>query len=369
MKKVALRRLLNMQKKISSPQFFGLFLFCFIASSMDISLYLMIKMVSFDSYISVFIGNIIGIVPLVIFIYIFNNFTDKDISNKNIFVFGKIFGRIINYVLAILFFIIGATFLFDLSNFTISQYLDDTNIIYIFILLGIIIYHINNKGIEVIGRVSAIFIFIFFLLFIIGEVPLIKIVSINNLKPFLEYGIKKPMLAGIINSIITIIPTYTLLIVPKDNITDKGKAIKYLIVSYIISSFIIFIISFTANSILGSYLINLYQYPGYIILKKVTYFNFIERIENFLSFYFIISLFITISMIFYYIKSIIKKGKNSKVLNMFLIVTMIVFSFYFFKNTTIFNNYIFYIYPYILSLILIIHIIILIGIIVKKKST
>ena len=356
-----------MKKKISSPQMFSIFILCFISSLVDISFYTIIKFATVDSYISVFIGTIIGIIPLLIFLYIFNNYSTKSIDEKNILLFGKIFGTFINYLLAILFFIIGATLLFDISNFTISQYLDDTNIIYILILFGITIYHINNKGIEVIGRVSTIFLFIFFLLFTIGEIPLIKNISLDNLKPILEYGLNKPLLAGFINSIITTIPTYSLLIISKDNITDKKKATKYLIIAYIISSITVFIISFTSISILGKCLINLYQYPGYIILKKVSIFHFIERIENFLSFYWIISSFITITMALYYTKSIIKKGKNSKLFNIILVTIMILFSFYFFKNTTIFNNYIFYIYPYILRLILFIHIIILIKIALNKK--
>lgn len=355
-----------MKEKISSIQIFSIFILSFVSSSIGLSLYMTIKIASIDSYIGVLIGSIIGIIPFLIFLYIFNYKKDKTIFEKNIFLFGKILGNIINYLLSILFFFIGAIILFNLSNFIVSQYLYDTPLLHILILFGIVLYHILNKGIETISRVSFIFTIIFLSFFIFGVIVLNNEVKLDNLKPILEFGLYKPFIAGCANSIITTIPFYTILVIPKNNITDKEKTTKYLIIGYIISVIMLFMISFISTSILGKYLINLYQYPGYMTLKKVSIFNFIDRIENFLSLHWILSCFITITMTLYYIKSNIKRNGNSKILNIILCLTIIIFSYKLFKNNTIFNNYIYYVYPYILLSVLIISIIITINIIIRK---
>lgn len=355
-----------MKEKISSIQLFSMFILSFISSSIGLSLYMTVKIASIDSYIGVLIGSFIGIIPFLIFLYIFNYKKDKTIFEKNTILFGKVFGNIINYILVILFFFVGAIILFNLSNFIVSQYLADTPLIYILILFGIILYHILNKGIETISRVSTIFCLIFLSFFVFGVIVLNKDVKLDNLKPILEFGLNKPLIAGCANSIITTIPFYTILVIPKNNIIDNKKTTKYLVIGYIISSFMLFMISFISTSILGKYLINLYQYPGYMTLKKVSIFEFIDRIENFLSLHWILSCFITITMILYYIKSNIKRNGNSKLLNIILCLSMIIFSYKAFKNSTVFNNYIYYVYPYVLLAIFTISVLTIINIFIRK---
>ncbi len=62
---------------------------------------------------------------------------------------------------------------------------------------------------------------------------------------------------------------------------------------------IIFTIAIVTSSILGKYLLQTYQYPVYITLKRISLFNFIDRIENFLSFQWILSGITVIAMTIY----------------------------------------------------------------------
>lgn len=358
-----------MKEKINSIQFTSTFILCIISSSIGLSLYTTIKIASIDSYISVVIGSILGLIPLILFLYIFNYQIDAPIYKKNTLIFGKIFGNIINIIITILYLIIGITILFNLGNFIVSQYLSETPLLLILIVLGLTIFYIINKGIETITRVSSIFIVIVIFSFIFSFIYLFQEIKLDNLKPILEFGLKKPLLGGFVNMLITTSPIFTLLIFPKENITDEEKITKYIIIGYIISAIIIFLISFLSNAILGKYLIKLYQYPGYISLKKISLFNFIDRIENFLSIHWILSCFICLSIILYYIKTNIKRKGNSKLLNIFLCIIVIILSYNIFKNNTQFNNYIYMYYPYILLTLLIIYIIIALSIIIKKKIT
>lgn len=355
-----------MLKKINILEYQSLLILCSLSSSLGISLYYTVKFSSIDSYIAILIGNIIGFIPLFIFIYIFNYEEDKSLDKKIISLFEKKIGKVISIILSILFFILASTILYNISNFIVSQYLSDTNIIYIMILFGIVLYTSLNKGIETISRISFIFTYIFFFLFLLAVISIINEIDLDNIKPFLEYGIKDPLLSGMANSLIATTPIYSLLMIPKKDIIDKEKSTKYIIIGYIISSIILFLIAFISNVILGKYLIGIYQYPGYISLKKASLFKFVGRIENFFSLGWILSSFITISSSLYFTKENITK--NNK-LHIPLIIILIIFTYNIFNNTTSFDKYILYTYPYLLLIIFFIFLIISIMIMYKKKKS
>ena len=354
-----------MLKKIDSYEYTSLFILTFLSSSIGISLYTTIKYASIDSYVGVAISGILGIIPLFIFILILKYKETISIKDKINNLFGKTLGTIINYILAILFLIVAITTLFNLSNFIVSQYLSDTNILYIMIILGLTIYFTLNKEIESISRISSIFLIIFIFLFLLALFSLKNEIHLYNIKPILEYGLNGPIKAGIINSLLTTIPCFSLLMIPKDSIVNKNNTIRYLVIGYIISVIILFLISFLSNSILGVYLIKIYQYPAYISLKKASLFKFIDRIENFFSLAWILSSFIAIITSLHYVKKVITNN-NKRTINIILIIVMILLSHYIFKNNTIFDRYILDYYPYVLLSILIIFILISIIILIKK---
>lgn len=356
-----------MKEKINSVQFTSIFTLCIVSSSIGLSLYTTIKIAGIDSYFSVISGSIMGIIPMLIFMYIFNYEKDKPIYEKNTTIFGKFFGNFINFLIILLYVIIGGTIIFNCGNFIVSQYLSDVPLLQILLIIGFIIFYAINKNFEVISRVSSISIVIVILFFIIGYVFLVPEIKVDNLKPILEFGLSKPILAGFVNMLITLSPIYTLLIFPKSNLTDTDKVNKYIIFGYIAAIVNLFLLSFISNSILGKYLIGLYQYPGYISFRKISIFGFIDRIENFLSLHWILSSFITLAMIFYYIKGNIKKKENSKILNALIVLVVVIASYKLFKNNTFFNNYLSKCYPYILALLFLIYIVIATGIFIKKK--
>lgn len=354
-----------MSKKIDRYEFTSIYILTFLSPSIGLSLYTTIKYASIDSYIGIALSFISNILPMSIFILILNYRGELNIKEKINNIFGKYMATIINYILMVLFFIIGITLLFNISNFIVSQYLSDTNILYIMITLVVTLYFTLNKGIETIARISQLFTLIFFILLVIAIFSVKKEIDINNLKPFLESGISGPIKAGLINSLITTIPCFSLLIIPKDNVEDNNRLAKGLILGYIISSAILFIIAIISNAILGEYLIKIYQYPAYISLKKASLFGFIDRIENFFSLAWILSSFTAIIMSLYYIKETINKQNNS-VINILVLIVLVITSYKVFKNNTIFDNYILSYYPYILLMILIVFALISMAILFKK---
>ena len=356
-----------MKEKINSFQFSSTYFLCIVSASIGLSLFTTIRIAGHDSYIGTLCGIFLGLLPLLFFLYIFNYKKDLPIQEKNIYIFGKIFGNIINIIITLLYFIIGITVLFNLCNFIVSQYLADTPLLLVMSIFIVVVFHILNKGIETITRVSSICTIIVTSLFLFSFVYLFQEFQLDNLKPILEYGIKNPIIGGFINMIIALSPMYTLLIIPKNNLVDKEKVTKFILSGYFLSGVIVFSVSLLSNGILGKYLIELYQYPGYLSLKKISIFGFIDRIENFMSLHWILSTFINMSMILYFIKTNIKKKGNSKILNFIICALTVGISYKVFNNNTVFNNYSYKIYPYFLIALISIYAIISISIIIKKK--
>lgn len=355
------------KNKINSLQLGSLILCPVLSASLGSGLYNAIQIAKVDSYIGIFISGILGIIPLLLIIYISKFEEDKNIIEKINMLFGKYIGTFINFLIVSILFVIGITILFGICNFIVTQFLANTPIIYVGSILGLISIYAVSKGIETISRTQFIFTFIIAIIFITLAITLYPEFDKSNLKPILEYGINPPLKVGILNLFTNIVPIFIILIIPKNNICNKEKYTKYIIIFYVISILFILLISIFTIGVLGQYLASFYQYPEYILLKKVTLFNFIDRIENFLSIGWILSTYATLTLIIYYISNFIKKNDKAKFKPGVITILIISTSLIVFKNNTTFNNYITNIYPYIISLLFIIMIIISMTILIKEK--
>ena len=356
------------KNKINSLQLGSLILCPILSASLGIGLYNAIQIAKVDSYIGIFISSILGIIPLLLIIYISKFEENKNIIEKINILYGKTIGTFINFFIVSILFIIGITILFGICNFIVTQFLANTPIIYVAITFGIISIYAVSKGIETISRTQFIFTFIIVIIFITLAITLYPEFDKSNLKPILEYGINPPLKVGILNLFTNIIPIFIILIIPKNNICDKEKYTKYIIIFYVISILFILLISIFTIGVLGQYLASFYQYPEYILLKKVTLFNFIDRIENFLSIGWILSTYATLTLIIYYISNFIKTDDKAKLNPLFITILIVLTSVLIFKNNTSFNNYITNTYPYIISILFILIILISITIFLKKKK-
>ena len=59
-----------MKEKISSSELSSTLLLCIVSSSIGLNIFTTIRLAGINSYISVLIGTILGIIPLFIFIYL-----------------------------------------------------------------------------------------------------------------------------------------------------------------------------------------------------------------------------------------------------------------------------------------------------------
>ena len=277
-----------------------------------------------DGYLVPIIGIILGLIPLLLFVILLNYKKELNIYEKIDKLFKKT-GIFINIIITILVYILIIIYFKNIINFIEINYLYNTNSLLISIVISISIIYTCTKSINVLFRLTNILFFIFIIFFIISILGLLNGLNFNNLLPFLEHGIKKPLNISLIHITYTVLSLFILLMIPKKDIYQNNKLNKYIIIFYLLGSLSIIIITIFTISILGIDLSKLYKYPEFIILGRISTTGFFQRFESILGTQFIITTFIMLCICFMYIKNCYKHLFTKKE-DLFIIILIIITS-------------------------------------------
>lgn len=357
--------------KINSSQLAAFITFLIVTPISGISLLNIINYASVDAYISVLFMAILGLIPIGIIIYISNYNHNLNIIDINKEIFGKSIGCIINYLLFIIILVISVCVTFSMDNLIVSQFLSETPLLIVSLVFNLVTIYNLSKGFQSMSRVSYVLLFINLFLVVLGFFGLFPTFELSNIKPFLEHGIKNPFIGSLSLISTNILPIFIVLVIPKNNIIDKENYTKKLIKYYFIAIFVILSIVLMTIGNLGIYLSKLFQYPEYFVLKKISFLDFIDRIENIVTIKWIFSRFSSYSIMLYFLGKVINNSKDDKIKIGYPIVITIISSIVtvmIFNRTMWFNNFSFYIYPYITGSLIIFYILIFIGVFIKKRK-
>ena len=355
-----------MNKKLTNIEFISLMYFLIISLYNNISNYNIIQLSEIDCYFSILLTYPLGIIIFLLLKPIFNYKPNNNILEKNKYLFGPLLGNIFNIIINIILLLIGIILLCNITNFIITQFLNQTPTLIFLIILSILLIYNVSKGLKNIAKVSIIFLAINITLTLLNIIGIFPHFQPSNLKPFLEHGEKRIILSSIQLTLTNIIPLFLLLIIKKNDIQNNKNITKPLLISYTCTFLIILTETLLTIGTLGIYLTKLYQYPEYIVIQRITIFHFIDRVENIIYMKQILSSIICLSLIIYH---------NSKILNttnqkislipitlIIIITTIIIFK----TNTYLYISY--NILPIICLLLFIIYIIITINILIRKKK-
>ena len=317
-------------RRISLLEYLSTFFMIIVAPFLGMGLYNLLIKASIDSSVSILIGYILSFAFLIIFIHINNYKPNLDLKDKINSLFKK--SKIIIILLSITLFCMSLCLSYNINSFIISQFLSETPIIYTMVIMGLLIIFINIKGITTIFRVSNFLFYINIILLLIAIFGNYNKIELINMLPILTNGFNRPLLGGIYVLIFQIIYIFILLIIPKDNISNS----KHMNIGLFITltfAFILFllIIIYTVGS-LGINLTLKYHYPAYIVMKEVSIFGFIDKIENFIIIHWIFEMFILLSLITYFI------NKLTNIKSYILIILNIILCIIIFKNSTLYNT-------------------------------
>lgn len=313
-------------KQITSLEYNTLLWFLTRATFIEITAEILLNTAHQDSWISILIAIIIGILPITIYSYLKNKYPQQNIIKLNQEKLGKI-GTFLNLIL------IASTLMFTISSFWIvvnfidSQYLYQTPTpIIICILILPVIYTIIKKF-HVFTKVNLIMFYISLFFIIIILTGLIGNVDINNLKPILNNSPNNILYGSFCFIGFNILPLFLLSIIPKKNIKNYSPKKSFLF--YIISGLSLLNVMFLTISIFGIHLSELYNYPSFHLLKRVSILEIIDRVESILSLEWFLALFIQIVMSLFFIKISIKElfQTKEKTNNIIMIIACLIIAF------------------------------------------
>lgn len=347
-------------KKITSLEYNTLLWFLTRATFIEITAEILLNTAHQDSWISILIAIIIGILPFLLYSYLKNKYPDKNIIQINKELLGK-FGTFLNLIL------ISGTFTFAICSFWIiihfidSQYLYRTPTIMITIILILPIIYAIIKDFHVFSKVNLIMFYVSLFFILVILLGLIGNVDIDNIKPILNNSPNNILYGTFCFIGFNILPIFLLNIIPKNKINNYSP--KKSFIFYIISGLSLLNVMFLTISIFGIHLSELYNYPSFHLLKRVSVLDIIDRLESILSLEWFLALFVQIIVALYFIKEGIKitfkpKEKTNNIIIVIVCLIIVFISSIIFTTkgteTAYFKNiliYLLYIVYFILPLI------------------
>lgn len=326
-----------------------------------------------DGYLSIIIGSIIGIIPLLLILKISNINRDKNINQMLETLMGKKIGKLISLVLLGFTFFYATILFYDLINFIASEYLYKTPYFLIGIMIIIPIIYVLTKGLKTICRTTLILFIMSIILYLFSIIGLIPNFSFNKMLPFLENGLKGPLIGSIHHIAYAILPLFTLTIIPRKDFEGEKKNNKRMILVHFIAIILIFISLCNVIGVLGIDLALLYQYPDYHMLRRIQVGGFIQRTESILAIQWLLCLFVMIVFCMYYCLKTTsflmpkRRIKYDRLLQFLFPIGMLILSRNLFDNNTAFVSFTIHSFPiYIYIFFLGIPILIFIVYCIKK---
>lgn len=288
-----------------------------------------------DAYIAIILGSLLGIG----IIYLISLVSKKVNKPLNEYLKEK---SILNILIRIIFiiYIISLIFilLIILATFLYSYFLIFTPSIISCLPFVFLATYLNSKSIKNISLIAGVLLVLSLVLVFLKTILLANEIDFSNIMPILTVKPSNLFITALIFSVLSTAPFLTII----DEQTTFKENIKY----YLISMLTIFIVVLTITVVLGE-MVNIYSYPEYSVLRKISLFNFIENIENFVSAGWFFDIFISLSVCSLKLKNLINV-KSSLV--PFIISVIILYIVNIFIANNFYNSMAIYkVFPIILA--------------------
>lgn len=296
-------------KSITSLEYNTLIWFLIRASFIELTSSILISKALQDAWISVIIGILIGLIPFSIYTYLKYKFPNENIVSLNTKILGK-FGIFLNIITIAGIFIFSTCSFWTLIHFIDSQFLYKTSTSIIIMVFIIPIAYALTKQFHIFSKVSLIMFYVVIIFIIIILFGLFSNINIENLKPILYNKPNNIIYASFFFTGFNILPLFLLTIIPNNKI--KNNTIKKNTLFYFLTTLSLLNVIFLTISIFGIELTQLYDYPSFHLLKRVSVLDIIDRVESILSLEWVLAMFIQIVMSLYFIKISIKQTFKTK---------------------------------------------------------
>lgn len=252
-----------------------------------------------DAWISALIATIIGLPFIWMYYYLGKSYPDKTLIDILKSVFGEWAGWIISA-----FFVIFVCFLdaeqvtFYIGNFVQTEYMTETPLYALNLLLAIGLVIGLLYGLEAIARSSEAFAVLVTVLMLVAMVLSLKNVNPENLLPIFEKGIAPAFKGSLVLSSYMTWPFIILLMIYPSSTDCTVKTRNSLFLGYLLCAAVNFICTIMSIMVLGSAITARSDYPTYLMAKEISV-GIITRIEAIVSFSWIVTEFVRVLLYFY----------------------------------------------------------------------
>lgn len=278
---------------ISSKQAIGLIALFVVAETFVLTRGMEAKQ---DFWLAIIFAIVITVPFMLMFARLHKLFPNKDLFDINEYVFGKVLGKIISFLLIYYVATNMMSVMSVFNEFIVVTSLPETpNAITYLALILLCIYGVK-AGIEVMGRWTKFFFPIIIIVMFIGTVLLISEMEFKNMQPFLSQGVKPVLKGGILTFLFPMSETIVFIMI-FTGFSGKTSIKRIYIYGIIFGGFLILILVFTEVLVLGVNKSLESYFPGYHTFARLSIKGVIDRLEILSGATFILGGFIKLSIL------------------------------------------------------------------------
>ena len=323
-------------EKIYSFGYSAILITCILSVFIGKGNYVLFSLTRNDTIFAALIGFLLSFVTFFMIKYIISKNDEEDIYALNERIFGRVLGKAFNIALWIGFFIVGIVILYNMADFFNTEYLPETSVEYLKILVLLPLVYICTKNISTVIKMNQIFAVVSIILVLIGFLGIFPSFELRNFEPVLSSSKSDIIKSSITYFILSIVPLTALLVCSKKNIKDSDRLNGNLLKSFVFSHCILIAIIATTILTLGAEYLNIFRFPEYIALKQFSLFNILERIENILALQYYFNCVGLLSFLYYFMIKLIPPTKYKRYYSIVIALLQFITTKVIFKNTVTF---------------------------------
>lgn len=328
------------KEKISINQFTILVFMLTIGSAILLTPQYLAQAAKQDAWIATFIGVLLGLLFILLFMIIGNRYPDMSLMEYNEKILGKWLGKFVSLLYIFYFFIISAQVLREIGYFITAQIMPETPITAIHIIFACVVVYAVRLGLEVIARTAEIFVPWVLLLLLILIVFLMPEAELEKLQPILEEGMT-PVFQGALHLSILTFLQLSILLMLFPNVNSPKKIRASFLAGASIGGGIVFLIVLISILVLGAEVTARQIYPSFILAKQINVADFLTRIEVLMAGIWFISIFFKLTLSFYAASAGLAQTLNLgnyRILTFPLAIILIVFAIVIYPDLAYFDE-------------------------------
>lgn len=267
-----------------------------------------------DAWISIILGTILGLIIVYPISKILKYKKNKTL--KELFKEMKLLGVLIKILYFLFLFFLLYECIVIMQTMTTSFFLINSPPLFIGLSGAFLVIMTIKENDTTLFKVGESLIIISVITVFIATLLLIPYGELDAFLPVLTTSTKNIFIGSLYFATMSTAPLLLTL-----DYKDDGKDIMKM---YLFTCLILLVISITIILVLGPKLITIYRFPEYMVLKRIKFMDFVEKIENIISIIWILDAFMILATTTQTLKNLLpRKGGKTVSIIILLIITII----------------------------------------------